>query len=175
MITVRMLMPIALLALTLSGCPLHKWLWWQHHGHEEEPMTCEVSTECDDGKAETLDVCTADSVCESRMVSYADDVQPIFQAKCAGCHVDSGTGMCAGGTCLATSYAALDRAATGASCVGLSVAECTQVRIDDGTMPRGRGCTGDPELDAANASCLSAEQHAALSAWIAAGWPETSP
>ena len=105
-------------------------------------------------------------------VSYWKQVRPIFQAKCAGCHVDSGTGMCAGGTCLASSYAALDRAATSASCAGLSLAECSQVRIQNGTMPRGRGCTGDPVVDAANASCLTAEQHAVLAAWIAAGWPE---
>jgi hypothetical protein len=174
MTTVRTLVPIALLALTLSGCPFHNWHWWQHHDHdgEEEPMTCETSVECDDGKAETLDVCTSDSVCDNRMVSYVSDVQPIFQATCAGCHVDSGTGMCAGGTCLASSYASLDRAATSASCAGLSVAECAQVRIQDGTMPRGRGCTGDPVVDAANASCLTGEQHAVLAAWLSAGWPE---
>ena len=159
----------------LPGCPWHSWLAAHHgHGHEpEEPVVCEVSADCDDGLAETYDECTDDAVCSARLVSYEADIQAIFQAKCAGCHVDSGGGVCAGNVCLASSYAALELDSQ--VCVGASVAECAQQRVHDGSMPRGRGCTGDPELDAGNVNCLTAEEHALLDAWIAAGWPELTP
>lgn len=173
----RMPIMLTLLALAVSGCPWHRGFGHGHHGHghhdDDDAVVCEADEDCDDGLPETLDACTADGSCAARLVSYQADIQAIFQAKCAGCHVDSGTGSCAGSTCLATGYASLDMPAT--ACAGLSVAECAQVRIKNGTMPRGRGCTGDPVMDVANTSCLTAVEHALLDAWISGGWPETTP
>ena len=175
----RMTILLTLLAIAASGCPWHWGLGRGHHGdghgdHDDDdaPIVCEADEDCDDGLPETLDACTADATCGARLISYQADIQPIFRAKCAGCHVDSGTGSCAGRTRLATGYESLDMPAT--ACAGLSVAECAQVRIKNGSMPRARGCTGDPEVDAVNASCLTAAEHALLDAWIAGGWPETT-
>jgi hypothetical protein len=159
-----------LLATVCAGCPW-RWLFGHHgHGHDPDPIACETSDVCDDGRDETLDECGADGFCGARSVTYEADIQAVFQAKCAGCHVDSGTGMC-----LASTYDSLDMPATAAVCAGLSIAECAQLRIRDGSMPRGRGCTGDPELDAADPRCLTASEHALLDAWIAGGWQETTP
>jgi hypothetical protein len=170
----RMMILTVLLALAAAGCPF-RWAFGHghHHHDDDEPIACEANEDCDDGMPETLDSCTAQGACDARIVSYQADIQPVFAAKCAGCHVDSGTGTCAGGTCLATGYESLVLDST--ACVGLSIAECAQARIKDGTMPRGRGCTGDPVMDAANERCLTAAEHALVDAWIAGGWQETAP
>ena len=54
-------------------------------------------------------------------------------------------------------------------CVGVTKAECTAVRVHEGSMPQGKGCTGDPELDVENASCLTAEEQQFLDWWIEGG------
>ena len=45
-------------------------------------------------------------------------------------------------------------------------------RILEGSMPRDAGCSGDPEADAANPACLTADQIALVQEWVDAGAPE---
>jgi hypothetical protein len=54
-------------------------------------------------------------------------------------------------------------------CDGKTKGACLLVRIQDGTMPQGGGCTGDPAQDTAKAGCLTAEEQAKLQAWIDGG------
>jgi hypothetical protein len=96
-------------------------------------------------------------------VSYATDVEPILQVHCAPCHTTGGSG----GANLASSYA--DTQLASYYCPGKTKGGCTIVRVQNGTMPAGGGCTGNPTLDAGNPACLSAAEQATLSAWIAGG------
>ena len=58
-------------------------------------------------------------------------------------------------------------------CAGLTKAECTLVRINDGSMPDGAGCGGPVADDAANAaSCVTVSEVAILQAWIDGGMLE---
>ncbi len=109
----------------------------------------------DDCDAMTNEGCTT--------VHYAADVQPIFAAHCAPCHTTFGSG----GTNFASSYAA-SQLASGA-CAGHTIGYCTLVRVLNGSMPSGGGCTGIPSNDAGNANCLTAAEQTTLSAWIASG------
>ena len=36
-------------------------------------------------------------------------------------------------------------------------------------MPKGKGCTGDPMLDAGNMACLTAFQQSVIEAWLNGG------
>lgn len=174
---------VLLVVSLLPGCP--NWLRHGHHGWHgghhtddgtaghggdgdgvDEGPVCELDADCDDAEPATLDMCT-DGECDSRPVTYADDIQPVFAAKCAPCHVDAGDGMCAAGACLASSYDAIWQPSR--SCDGEPVGECARVRIDNGSMPRGRGCTGDPVMDAMNTACLTEAEHILLDTWIAGG------
>ncbi len=103
--------------------------------------------------------------------TWATDMQPIFQAKCSPCHVGTSPTMCSSGACFGSHYDAALQAANNAACQGLSVYECIPVRLGDGSMPLGAGCTGDPTLDAGNASCLTAAEWDLLNQWVAAGAP----
>ena len=98
--------------------------------------------------------------------TYTNDVQPIYEAKCASCHTGGGSG----GVNFGISYS--DTQLDAGACAGLTVGECTLVRIQNGSMPRGRGCTGDPVTDAANTSCLTADEQQTIQDWIDAGMPE---
>ena len=100
--------------------------------------------------------------------TWTDDVQPIFQAKCSGgaCH----NGANVGGHNLATDYAAA--ASPSYYCPGKTKAECTIVRIKDGSMPLGKGCSGDPVADAGKPACLTAAEQALIDAWVTGGTPE---
>ena len=66
-------------------------------------------------------------------VTYDDDVKPIYMQYCSGCH----SGGNSGGTNFASSYAdaVKDSSPPPAACSGLTVAECTIVRIQNGSMP----------------------------------------
>ena len=97
------------------------------------------------------------------VVTYAADVQPIYQAKCAPCH----TQFASGGVNFATSYA--DSQKPSNVCAGKKVGECTILRIQSGAMPQGAGCTGNPTLDAGKPECTTAAQQATIQAWIAGG------
>jgi hypothetical protein len=43
------------------------------------------------------------------------------------------------------------------------------VRVQDGSMPQGGGCTGNPVTDAGNPACLTAAEQNTLAQWIAQG------
>jgi len=109
--------------------------------------------------------------------TYDVTVQKILAAKCAPCH----TAGNAGGHNLASTYAdamkavlpdgASDELKTelepctkkGASTIGA----CAPILVQNGTMPKGAGCSGDPTKDAAKPACLTAKEQAALSGWAA--------
>jgi hypothetical protein len=102
-------------------------------------------------------------------VTYTADAQPIYAAKCAPCH----TTLDQGGSDFAMVYADTQAAANPAvapDCTAAdTVGKCTLIRIKDGSMPDGAGCTGNPTTDAANAACLTAAEQATLQAWITDG------
>jgi hypothetical protein len=105
---------------------------------------------------------------QASAVSYVDDAQPVFSAKCATCH----TTLSLGGHSIGTSYADGQEAST--ICADLTKAACSIERIEDGTMPQGAGCNGPVADDADNADvCVTESEFDLLEAWIAAGEPET--
>ena len=57
-------------------------------------------------------------------------------------------------------------------CEDATKAECTSVRIHEGSMPAGTSCTGDPEIDLNVPGCLSAEEQQILDWWIEGGMTE---
>jgi len=103
--------------------------------------------------------------------TYTNDVQPIFFEKCNPCHTGDGFG----GHNIGTHY---DDAFLPASifpeCVdpGLLIGQCTIVLIQEGEMPFGEGCSGDPDQDAGDPNCLTQEEQDTIQAWIDAGMPE---
>ncbi len=115
----------------------------------------ESSTDCG------ADVCT-DGAClpVSAGPTYDDDVQPIYMEHCSDCH----SGGNSGGTNFASSYAAAIQSANPppAYCAGLTVAECTILRIEDGSMPTAGSILAD----------LTNGELATIQAWIDADYPE---
>jgi hypothetical protein len=105
----------------------------------------------------------------SAAVTYTADAQPIYAAKCAPCHTTEDKG----GVDFASTYADTQQAANptvAPDCTAAdNVGKCTLIRIKDGEMPFGAGCTGNPTTDAANAACLTAAEQATLQAWISGG------
>lgn len=97
--------------------------------------------------------------------SYATDVQPVLNTKCAPCH--NGLGL--GGHNVATVYADSFNPTVHPTCVGLNVGQCTLVRIRSGQMPPGAGCTGNPIVDSTNASCLTYDEQTLVFSWINGG------
>jgi hypothetical protein len=95
-------------------------------------------------------------------VTYAD-VQPIYQAKCSPCHTTLGSG----GTNFGSFYA--DSQLASYYCAGQTKGFCTLVRVQNGSMPAGAGCTGSPVLDSGNPACLTAGEQATLTDWITQG------
>lgn len=100
--------------------------------------------------------------------TWSADAAPILASKCALCH----TGLGFGGHNVATNYADALKLAVGGACVALTVGQCTIVRIQSGAMPQGRGCSGDPAQDVANASCLTQAQQDTIQDWIDDGLPQ---
>jgi hypothetical protein len=102
-------------------------------------------------------------------VTYTADAQPIYAAKCAPCH----TTFDDGGSDFAKVYAdtqKLVETSQAPDCTASdTVGTCTLIRIKDGSMPQGAGCTGNPTTDAGNSACLTAAQQATLQAWITGG------
>lgn len=95
-----------------------------------------------------------------------DEIAPIYQAKCLPCHV-SGTfgGHNIGDDDLAAAYEDSQLEANIASCNGLTKGACALVRIQDGSMPMGFGCTGDPTMDEGEL-CLTQEEQDRIQSWI---------
>jgi hypothetical protein len=96
-------------------------------------------------------------------VTYAGQAQPIFQMYCAPCHTVDGDD----GVNFASNYA--DTQVQSNLCSGLDVGACTLVLIQNGYMPEGAGCTGNPTLDSGNPECLTAAAQATIQAWITGG------
>lgn len=100
---------------------------------------------------------------------YNEDAGPVFTEKCQPCH----TGFGFGDHNIGTTYAdALLPADDFGECAGLNVGQCTIVLIQNGEMPDGAGCTGNPTQDAGNASCLTQDEQDTIQSWIDAGLPE---
>ena len=106
--------------------------------------------------------------CDLGFVTYTEDTQPIYFAKCDPCH----TGLGFGGHNIGVDYEDALQPANNRNCTGLTVGECTIVRIQRGEMPQGAGCTGDPEQDADNADCTTQLEQDLIQAWIDGGLPE---
>ncbi|APR77107.1 Hypothetical protein A7982_02454 [Minicystis rosea] len=112
---------------------------------------------------------TVDDNCDGQVnegcptVTYAANVQPILAAHCAPCHTQLGSG---GGN-FATSYTDSQKPST--VCAGKTKGACAIVRIQNGSMPQGAGCTGNPTLDAGKPACLTAAEQSTIQAWITGG------
>jgi len=96
-------------------------------------------------------------------VTYAD-VKPIFMAKCTPCHSAGGAGASA--HTLADSNADATKPAYTPECAGKKKGECTLIRIKNGSMPFGKGCSGDPTMDSTKSFCTTKAEQDKLQAWI---------
>ena len=99
---------------------------------------------------------------QTNLTTYTDDAQPIFLEKCDTCHTGAGLGN----HNIGTVYADALKPADDGNCSGLTVGQCTIVRVQAGDMPRGAGCSGNPAQDASNAACLTQAEQSALQEWI---------
>lgn len=94
-----------------------------------------------------------------------DSVYPLFQAKCDTCHTTLGSGgHNIGNPDLAQAYA--DSQQESYTISGMTKGAATLVRIQSGAMPRGSGCSGDPELDSGNPECLTQAEQDSIQAWL---------
>ena len=96
-------------------------------------------------------------------ITYATHVKPILAARCSPCHTVLGSG----GANFAESYADTQLAST--YCPGKTKGACTIVRIQNGTMPLGANCSGNPAQDAGKPGCLTAAEQATIQSWIGGG------
>jgi len=142
-----------------------------------DPVTGDISHEgdgCDDGDVCTTDTCEVGGGCVNAPglcgPTYAG-VQPIFQAKCTPCHEGASPESCAGSTCFVNHYEGTQLVLSGGPCDGLLAADCIIQTINDGSMPRGVSCSGDPVADAAIFGCVLAAEQAAIEQWIGSGSP----
>ncbi|XYI01455.1 hypothetical protein ACMHYB_17575 [Sorangium sp. So ce1128] len=96
------------------------------------------------------------------------DVEPILTARCAPCHTTAP--MPAGAFKINYESSQLDAEFRACKAEGLSKGACALLRVLDGSMPAGMaGCTGDPEQDAGNAKCLTADEQETLTKWVEGG------
>ncbi|MFW6023772.1 MAG: hypothetical protein ACOC9O_03410 [Myxococcota bacterium] len=108
----------------------------------------------DGGSADPCD----DAVCFS-------DVHPIFNTKCSPCHAGGGSGgHDIGHPDIETAYADSQLSSYHAS--GSTKGHAALIRIQEGSMPLGRGCTGDPAQDAGNPDCLTQTEQDLIQAWL---------
>ena len=101
-------------------------------------------------------------------VSFATSVSPILQAHCAPCHV---TGM-SGGHNIGNASPTIgysDSQLASYTTVGQTKGHASLTRIQNGSMPPGGICTGNPVTDIANPACLTAAEQATIQAWITDG------
>jgi hypothetical protein len=85
-------------------------------------------------------------------VTYTNDVQPIFFAKCGPCHTGGGSGQ----HNMGISYT--DTQLASYNCPGLTKGECALIRIQNGSMP------GSPAVTIAEQDIIQA--------WISQGMPQ---
>ncbi len=96
--------------------------------------------------------------------TYAD-VQPIFQARCGGCH---GPGS-SGSHQIGTQFGAAEQGQSYYCAAGVSKAACTVVRMKDGSMPFGGGCQPYPADNSAIPGCPTIPEIDSIQAWVDAG------
>lgn len=110
-------------------------------------------------------VCNGMGACvdAGSLVTYATHARPIYAAKCMPCHAGGGSG----GHNIALNYA--DSQLSSYYCPGKTKGACTLVRIQEGSMPAGANCSGNPTTDMGNPACLTAAEQATLAAWIDGG------
>ena len=97
-----------------------------------------------------------------------NDVHPVYLANCSTCHAVSGFGgFNIAASNITTAYQQSQLASYYSQ--GQTKGFATLVRIQNGTMPQGAGCTGNPAQDAGLASCVTAGEQAAIAAWLADG------
>jgi methionine-rich copper-binding protein CopC len=104
-------------------------------------------------------------------VTYTLDAQPIYSEKCDPCHTTEGFG----GHNIGSNYDdAFLPSGVYPECFneGLLVGQCTIVLIQEGEMPFGAGCTGDPAQDVGDPECLTQDEQDIIQAWIDEGMPE---
>jgi len=97
-----------------------------------------------------------------------DAVHPIFRDRCADCHSTQGSGGfdIANGD-IASAYAESQLPSYFVS--GQTKGFASLVRIQNGDMPLGAGCSGDPTIDAPIPACLTSIELAQIQAWIQDG------
>jgi len=99
--------------------------------------------------------------------TFEGELQPLLLSHCGACHA----GQSQGGSDFAGVYTELLKPS--GYCLGEPVFRCVLVRVQDGSMPQGAGCTGDPILDAKTAACLSSAEQQILEVWVLDGAPES--
>ena len=101
-------------------------------------------------------------------VRFSTSVAPILRAHCTPCH---STGMSGGhniGNASATiGYA--DSQLASYTTPGQTKGHASLVRIQNGSMPQGAGCSGNPATDIGNPACLTAAEQATIQAWLSGG------
>ena len=93
--------------------------------------------------------------------------EQVLEGKCGACH----TNACASGDCFAATWSETQKWA--GSC-GKPMYQCMLDRVLNGSMPSGKGCTGDPVFDGqsvgphngANSYCLNAYDLQLLKDWV---------
>ncbi len=97
----------------------------------------------------------------------------IFNAKCASCHTTGTSGtLQIGAGVIAAAYASSQQGAY--SLMGTKAAAAL-VRIQNGTMPQGKGCTDNPALDEMKPACLTAAEQATIKVWLDGGQAGPTP
>ncbi len=91
--------------------------------------------------------------------------------KCAPCHTGLGSGGSNHGSAAPTGYASTQLPGSGFNgCLSTATkGACTIIRIQNGSMPAGALCTGNPATDANNGACLTAPEQTAVQNWISGG------
>ncbi len=131
------------------------------------------SSDCDDTEPDRFpgatEACGEELDCDAGTVAACPttfaDVHPIYRQHCTPCHSTGGSGgHNIASSNITTAYNASQLGSYTVS--GETKGFATLVRIHDGSMPQGAGCTGNPVTDAANAACLDAAEQALIQAWI---------
>jgi hypothetical protein len=94
-------------------------------------------------------------------------VKPIFMTRCTPCHEGTGSGSTAHK--LAENADDAKKMSYTGACSGKPKGECALIRVKNGTMPFGKGCTGNAATDVSKTGCLTQEEQDRLAAWIAGG------
>ena len=101
-------------------------------------------------------------------VSFATSVAPILRAHCVPCHSTS----MSGGHNIANASATIgyaDSQLASYTTSGQTKGHASLVRIQNGSMPQGAGCSGNPATDIGNPACLTAAEQATIQAWLSGG------